>query len=275
LTWTGRALLASFAPRSSVALCARRRGLAKPPDQQAGEHPDRIGQSLGRDPGAEFAIVAIGGIGQHHDRREAGAPRSPQLRQRDLRLGLEGSVRRHADLGPPVGIIRPVLRQVELVGDRQAGLVGGHRKADRDLAIVLLAALAAILPRYADRVLALLGIAGVVDDQRLDRFLAGDDRQHLRAHFSQYCRVGPGACCDKMQQRLMLRRGALRRGQRCQRLDALATFRRQQADAVVLERPDPVGVAQPRCQLRGVGLEADFRAAVVLKTQLSLPRKVW
>ncbi len=45
----------------------------------------------------------------------------------------------------------------------------GDRQRHRDLAIVLLAELAAILPRHADRMPALLGKAGVVDDPGLDR----------------------------------------------------------------------------------------------------------
>ena len=61
--------------------------------------------------------------------------------------------------------------------------MGRHRQADRDLAVVLLAQLAAILPRHADRVAALLGKACVVDDPRLDRFVTRDGWQDtVRAH---------------------------------------------------------------------------------------------
>jgi len=40
----------------------------------------------------------------------------------------------------------------------------GNRQRYRDLAVVLLAELAAILPRNADRMPSLLGQAGIVDD---------------------------------------------------------------------------------------------------------------
>ena len=67
----------------------------------------------------------------------------------------------------------------------------GHRQTDRDLTIVLLAKLAAILPGYADRVPALLGEAGVVDDQGADPTAALDDRQDTSADRRQHRRVGP------------------------------------------------------------------------------------
>src|SRR6185436_13827364 len=49
--------------------------------------------------------------------------------------------------------------------------------ADRNLAIVLLAELAAILTRHPDRVTALLRKSGVVDDPGFNRAAAFDDRQ--------------------------------------------------------------------------------------------------
>jgi hypothetical protein len=47
-------------------------------------------------------------------------------------------------------------RQIEPAGNGQAGVVVGQRQRHRDLAVVLLAQLAALLPRDAHRVLALL-----------------------------------------------------------------------------------------------------------------------
>jgi hypothetical protein len=48
---------------------------------------------------------------------------------------------------------------------------------------------------------------------------------------------------DEMQQRLMLRRCPARRGHRRQGLHALPLRRQQQADAVVMQRPHPIGMA--------------------------------
>jgi hypothetical protein len=51
---------------------------------------------------------------------------------------------------------------------------------------------------------ALLGKAGVIDDQGLHPFVAGDGRQHTLANAAQHCLVGPGGLRHKVQQRLVL-----------------------------------------------------------------------
>ena len=76
-------------------------------------------------------------------------------------------------------------------------MVIGQRQRHRDLAVVLLAELAAILPRHPDRVLPLLGKAGVVDDPGLDRPVPLDRRQHHLAHLGQHLLVRPA--CPRRQ----------------------------------------------------------------------------
>jgi hypothetical protein len=61
-----------------------------------------------------------------------------------------------------------------------------------------------------------------------------------------------------MQQRLMLRRRALWRGQSCQRLDAVAALGGEQANTIVEERLRPVCVTQGSSEFRGINLEAGF-----------------
>src|SRR5207342_673444 len=94
----------------------------------------------------------------------------------DLRLGAEDDILRDTCLGPSLGIVRPGLRQIEPICYRQAGVIVGHRQAHRDLAIILLTQLSAVLPRNADRMLALLREAGVADDPGADRSLPRDRR---------------------------------------------------------------------------------------------------
>ncbi len=60
-------------------------------------------------------------------------------------------------------ILRPFLRQVEAPLDRQAPAVAGQGQADRDLAILGLAQLAAALARHPDRVRTLFGQAAIVN----------------------------------------------------------------------------------------------------------------
>src|SRR3954463_4856139 len=73
-------------------------------------------------------------------------------------------------------------RQVEAIGDGQAGRAIGERERHRHLALVLFAELAAALTRDPDRVPALLGKAGIVDDPGLDGPGALDGGQHQVAH---------------------------------------------------------------------------------------------
>jgi hypothetical protein len=152
------------------------------------------------------------------------------------------AILRHPRLAPTLAVLRPVLRQIQTVGHRQARAVIGKRQRHRDLAVILLAELAAILPCHANRVLALLRKAGVVDDPRFNRPLTLDRRQHHLAHLGQNPRVRPGRVADEMQQRLMLRCRPPRRGNRRHRLNALALARHDQAEAIISQRAGTVCV---------------------------------
>ena len=65
-------------------------------------------------------------------------------------------------------------------------MIVGDREAHRDLAIVLFAELATVLPRDADRMRALLGEAGVVDDPGTDRTVSFDGGQRSLAHNAEH-----------------------------------------------------------------------------------------
>jgi hypothetical protein len=64
-------------------------------------------------------------------------------------------------------------------------MVVGHRQAHRHLTVVLLAELAAVLPRHPNRVLALLRETGVVDDPVPHRPVPLKRRQDLVPHGTQ------------------------------------------------------------------------------------------
>jgi hypothetical protein len=211
----------------------------------------------------ELGVDAVAGIDQHNSTWHTRQQGSADLPQRDPRLGLEGDGLRHAGLAPTGRIVGPRLGQVELVGDRQAGVVVGHRQADRDLAIVLLAELPAILPRHADRLRALLGVAGVVDDPGVDRAVLLDGWQHLAAHRGQHRLVRPVRLGDQMMQRLLRRLHPLRLQPGRHRLDALALTRQQQPGAVGLERRGAISVAEFRNQRIEIGVETGFTATTI------------
>src|SRR4051794_8363151 len=74
------------------------------------------------DVGAQLRIVAITGIHEDGPAWQAGFGSRTDLIERNLGLGLEGDRLGHAGLLAPGWIISPLLRQVEAIGDRQAGV---------------------------------------------------------------------------------------------------------------------------------------------------------
>jgi hypothetical protein len=110
-------------------------------------------------------------------------------------------------------------------------IIGG-RQAHNDLAVVLLAKLSTVLPRHTDRMLAFLGYAGVVDDQRPDRAVPLDDGQHAGAHRREYRIIRPVGLRYEVMQRLMRSLHASRLHARSYRLDALAIARQQKPRTV-------------------------------------------
>jgi len=198
---------------------------------------DHVGQLEREQAVLEVHVGAVAGIGQHHPWRHALGERGTDLRQRDLRLGGEDDLARHAGLGAPLRVVRPGLGQVEPIGDRQAG----QRQADRDLTVVLLAEFTAVLSRHADRVSPLLGEAGVIHDPGGD---GPERRQDVVPHRGQQRVVGPGGLGDEMVQRLV--RGADLLGVDPGRhgLDTLALAGQDQTTAVGAERRLAIGMRQ-------------------------------
>ena len=85
------------------------------------------------------------------------------------------------------------------------------RQRNGNLAIVLLAELAARSPRHANRVLTLLRKACVIDNKGFDRAVLFEDGHRPLPNLAQNSRIGPARLAHEMQKRLMLRRNSLRR----------------------------------------------------------------
>ena len=150
--------------------------------------------------GAEVGVDAIPGVGQHRCCRHTDRQRGADLRQRDLRLGLERHCFRHARTGTTVRVIGPGLRRIQPMCERQTGMVVGHRQRDGDLAVILFAELSAVLPGHPDRVLALLRHAGIVNHPAADRTALLNQRQHASAHRRQHGVIGPVGLGDEVVQ---------------------------------------------------------------------------
>jgi len=136
-----------------------------------------IAQPQSADLLAQPGTAAIPGIHQYNPARQTGLVSRPDLLQRDLRLGQKSNRLGDAGRGAALGISGPLQRQIQAPGDRQARRMIGQRQADRNLTVVPLTELAAILTRHPDRMASLLGKAGVVDDPGFDRAAAFDNRQ--------------------------------------------------------------------------------------------------
>jgi hypothetical protein len=117
----------------------------------------------------------------------------------------------------------------------------GDRHRHRDLAIVLLAEPAAILPRDADRMGALFRNARVIHDPGFDAALSLDARPNQLKNLAQDRLVRPRRFADQMQKRLMFGRDARRRNNRRHRLDALALAGHQQPDTIIVQGLGPIG----------------------------------
>ena len=152
----------------------RQRFDAGRPDAERRLHADHIGQTAGRDAGAECAVDAIPGVGQQDARSDTCCERRSDLSEGDLRFGPQCRVVRHMRLLAPSCVRSPIFRQIQLIGDRQTRRVIGDRKRHRDLTIVGLAKPPAILSGHAYRMNAFLREARVVDNPGLDLPLRRD-----------------------------------------------------------------------------------------------------
>src|SRR3954451_24030914 len=128
----------------------------------------------------EVGIVAVVGVGGHARKAHAPGPGAVQQVQGDLRLGLERHLRGHVGPLPSDWILGPGTRQVKPGGDRPSQRALGIMTVDGDLAVALLAQGAGVLTSDAHGTAALLGEAGVVEDQNAVS-LAGKLKQLLDA----------------------------------------------------------------------------------------------
>jgi len=121
----------------------------------------------------EGGILAVAAIHPDPAEPHAPRPRRPHHLQRKHALGAHRA-RRHRDLGPVAAgrIVDPALRQVEPHVDRRVPRPVGQHGEYRHLAIIDLAEAPAPLPGHANRAIALLDEAALVEDQRAVRLAA-------------------------------------------------------------------------------------------------------
>ncbi len=93
------------------------------------------------------------------------------------------------------------------------------------------------------------------DRYGLDRPMTLDLRQHHLAHLAEHGRVGPAPRADKMQQRLVLRRGALGRRERRHRLHALALAGKDQPQDIVVQRTHAIRVPDHAHETLDIAIE--------------------
>ena len=185
----------------------RQRPLARGPDCHMRLHPSDVVETQRRDRLAQGGVDAVAGVHQHDAFRNARRLERADLHESNLGLGRKAELLRHASPGAPLRILGPDLRQIEAVGDGQAGAAVSDRDGHRRLTVLLLAELAAILPGDADRMPSLLRKGGVIDNPGLDRSVTLERRRRQLADLGQHPLVRPRRLADEMQQRLMLSGG--------------------------------------------------------------------
>src|SRR6516164_9631768 len=134
------------------------------PHRGARPDPYRIQQTQFSYAFPESGFVAVPGIGEHNARCNAGCYSLSELGQRNLWLGLEGEIVGNARMTRSFPVFNPFLGDIQLPGNWQAAALRRDRQAHGDLAVILFAQLPTVLPRYADRMLAFLREARVVNN---------------------------------------------------------------------------------------------------------------
>ena len=147
-------LIVSTQPRrwltaSAPALWPKGR-FTRTPNADRALHAHHIAKPERCDAGAKTRVGPIAGVGEHYALRRAGGVRALNLVECDLWLGLKDDFLWNAGFLAARAIVGPRFGQIQSMRNRQAGRIIGDRKRHRDLAIVLLAQLAAILPPHAN-----------------------------------------------------------------------------------------------------------------------------
>ncbi len=220
-------------------------------------HAEAVGQLQAMQGGAEHGRIAVAGIaedGGEVDTRRAdlaqqGEGESPLLLQ-PHRVG-------HAGAGTPRGIAGPALGQVQRGAEQPGAGAGPEGRGHGDLAVPDFAQTARVLPRDADRVVALLGKAGVIEQQDATPF------GHLRAQDAPHGGRRPGRVGDEMLETLVGRGVGQAREHRLHRL--AGTIAQQPGD-VVPERDGLRPMAEARRERRQPGHQAlQHRSRIVVE----------
>jgi hypothetical protein len=180
---------------------------------------------------------------------DAPLTRTPDLVESYFWLGLELNRIRHSGLLSPLAVFDPRLRQVQTIRYRHTRLLRGHRNADRDSAVILLADLAAILPGHSYRLAPFLRKPSVIYHPCDHRFTAQHCGKHKIQAAIQHRFVAPRDVCDQVMTRLVHPTHVVCCKACGHGFDALPFAGQQQAGAVVLQRSMainvPCGVGQP------------------------------
>jgi hypothetical protein len=78
-----------------------------------------------RDAVAQVGVIAVSRVEQRHLGFDPGRQGGTKLVKRDLRFGPEDGIIGHARQGAPIRVINPLMRQIQAIRDRQAGVIVG------------------------------------------------------------------------------------------------------------------------------------------------------
>ena len=218
---------------------------------------------------SERRVDPVTGVRQHDALRHALGARGADLVEGDLRFGLEHNVLGNAGSCPANRVGRPILGKIEPKGDRQACMLVGGRQRDRDLTIVLLAKLTAILPGDPHRMNALLGESRVVDNPGAYLAALLDGRKDKGSNPPQQILLRPVGVGDKMVQRLMRALDAAGFDAGRYRLNALSIAGKNEPRTVGAKWRPPIRVPQGRRDMLNVRRKSTLAS---LTTSFSIHR---
>ncbi len=140
--------------------------LAEPgPNGEVGPHPDHIPQPVALGGCAEVVIGPVHRVGRHPPRRHTGLHRPIDHPPRQYDLGSERDLFRNAGLLPPLGVVGPLLGQVQGAVEQRPALLSCVPEEHPDLAVLDPPGGARVLAGNPTRLGALLEEPGLVHDQ--------------------------------------------------------------------------------------------------------------
>lgn len=147
----------------------RRRLMLCPPYRRMRPDRDRIRQALRAQSIAQRCVVTVGRVHEHGAARHICSKRGLDLCPGELVLGGKTNFLRHARTLAARFVFSPLTRQIQPITEWQTTFGRGQRQTHRNLAVLGLAQLPAVLARHSNRVTAVFAMTRIIDNPEARR----------------------------------------------------------------------------------------------------------